>query len=156
MENIKLLELVLKRSVDVHLTPFLWGKHGIAKSAIIRQSFERLGYEVIDLRLGQLEVGDLIGMPAQEYFCPKCQTKFGFAVRSAFCPICEQERKPDNGFLSKLSAPARRALEHHGITTLQQLFTFSEKEILKFHGIGPASLPILRASLEESGLLFTH
>ena len=72
------------------------------------------------------------------------------------CPICEQERKPDNGFLSKLSAPARRALEHHGITTLQQLSTFSEKEILKFHGIGPASLPILRASLEESGLLFTH
>jgi len=91
MENIKLLELVLKRCVDVHLTPFLWGKHGIAKSAIIRQSFEKAGYEVIDLRLGQLEVGDLIGMPAQEYFCPKCQTKFGFAVRSAFCPMCEQE-----------------------------------------------------------------
>ncbi len=70
------------------------------------------------------------------------------------CPICEQERKPDNGFLSKLSAPARRALEHHGITTLQQLATFSEKEILKFHGIGPASLPILRASLEESSFSF--
>ena len=70
------------------------------------------------------------------------------------CPTCEQERKPDNGFLSKLSAPARRALEHHEITTLQQLSTFSEKEILQFHGIGPASLPKLRASLEESGLSF--
>ncbi len=27
------------------------------------------------------------------------------------CPICEQERKPHNGFLSLLVAPARRALE---------------------------------------------
>ncbi len=89
MENIKLLETLLRRCVDVRLTPFLWGKHGIAKSAIIRSFFEREGYEVVDLRLGQLEVGDLIGMPAQEYFCPKCDTKFGFAVRSAFCPICE-------------------------------------------------------------------
>lgn len=70
------------------------------------------------------------------------------------CPTCEQERKPDNGFLSKLSAPARRALEHHGITTLLQLSVYSEKEILQYHGIGPASLPILRASLEESGLSF--
>ncbi|HJF34346.1 MAG TPA: RNA polymerase alpha subunit C-terminal domain-containing protein [Sporosarcina psychrophila] len=70
------------------------------------------------------------------------------------CPICEQERKPDNGFLSKLSAPARRALEQQGITTLQQLSTFSEKEILQFHGIGPASLPILKTYLDENGLLF--
>lgn len=70
------------------------------------------------------------------------------------CPICEQERKPDNGFLSKLSAPARRALEQQGITTLQQLSMFSEKEILQFHGIGPASLPVFRTSLEENGLLF--
>jgi len=70
------------------------------------------------------------------------------------CPTCEQERKPADGFLAKLSAPARRALEHHGITTLQHLSTFSEKEILQFHGMGPASLPELRASLEESGLSF--
>lgn len=70
------------------------------------------------------------------------------------CPTCEQARKPADGFLSKLSAPARRALEHNGITTLEQLATFSEKEILKFHGIGPASLPILRACLEDSGLSF--
>lgn len=70
------------------------------------------------------------------------------------CPICEQERKPTDGFLAKLSAPARRALEHHDITTLQQLATFSEKEILQLHGIGPASLPILRTVLEEDGLAF--
>ncbi|HBZ10891.1 MAG TPA: hypothetical protein DEO65_13650 [Bacillus bacterium] len=70
------------------------------------------------------------------------------------CPKCEVERKPGSGFLSKLSAPARRALEHHGITTLDKLSTYSEKEILQIHGIGPASLPALRASLEEKGLSF--
>ncbi|MCR8842188.1 RNA polymerase alpha subunit C-terminal domain-containing protein [Paenibacillus sp. SC116] len=72
------------------------------------------------------------------------------------CPICAQESKPESGFLSLLSAPARRALEHHGITTLQQLSTHSEKEILKLHGIGPASLPTLRAALQESGLSFKN
>ncbi|MCK1985526.1 MULTISPECIES: RNA polymerase alpha subunit C-terminal domain-containing protein [Peribacillus] len=70
------------------------------------------------------------------------------------CPVCEQERKPDQGFLSVLSAPARRALEYNGVTSLQQLSTYSEKEILKFHGMGPASLPKLRAVLETGGLSF--
>ncbi|MGE7186207.1 RNA polymerase alpha subunit C-terminal domain-containing protein [Peribacillus sp. NPDC006672] len=70
------------------------------------------------------------------------------------CPVCEKERKPDTGFLSLLSAPARRALENNGITSLQQLSTYSEKEILKFHGMGPASLPKLRAALETGGLSF--
>jgi hypothetical protein len=70
------------------------------------------------------------------------------------CPICEQERKPETGFLSLLSAPARRALENNGITSLQQLSIFSEKEILQFHGMGPASLPKLRKALENEGLSF--
>ncbi len=70
------------------------------------------------------------------------------------CPICERERKPDHGFFSPLSAPARRALENNGITSLQKLSTFSEKEILQFHGMGPASLPKLRTALEENGLSF--
>ncbi|WP_299088811.1 RNA polymerase alpha subunit C-terminal domain-containing protein [uncultured Metabacillus sp.] len=70
------------------------------------------------------------------------------------CPTCEQESKPDSGFLSKLSSPARNALIHEGITTLEKLSDYSEKEILKFHGIGPASLPTLKASLEEKELSF--
>lgn len=70
------------------------------------------------------------------------------------CPTCEKENKPASGFLSKLSSPARRALIHEGIETLLALSNYSEKEILKLHGIGPASLPILRASLKEEGLSF--
>jgi DNA-directed RNA polymerase alpha subunit len=70
------------------------------------------------------------------------------------CPTCEQERKPKSGFLSQLSAPARRALENNGITSLQELSTYSEKEILKLHGMGHASLPKLRSALSEEGLQF--
>lgn len=70
------------------------------------------------------------------------------------CPTCEQKCKPENGFLSLLSAPARRALEHNGITSLHLLSTYSEKEILKLHGMGPASLPKLRTALKENGLSF--
>ncbi|WP_289355184.1 RNA polymerase alpha subunit C-terminal domain-containing protein [Paenibacillus sp. S-12] len=70
------------------------------------------------------------------------------------CPICERERKPDQEFMSLLSAPARRALENIGITSLDELATYSEKEILKLHGMGPASMPKLRSVLHEAGLSF--
>lgn len=59
-------------------------------------------------------------------------------------------------FLSVLSAPARRALENNGITSLKKLSEYSEKEILKFHGMGPASMPKLRAALAEEGLSFKN
>ncbi|SDY26417.1 hypothetical protein SAMN05421736_101810 [Evansella caseinilytica] len=70
------------------------------------------------------------------------------------CPTCEQEQKPDTGFLSRLSNPARTALEHEGLTSLQKLSTYTEREILQFHGIGPRSMPILRDELQSQGLAF--
>ncbi|HEY5749399.1 MAG TPA: hypothetical protein VIU12_25200 [Chryseolinea sp.] len=70
------------------------------------------------------------------------------------CPVCEQERKPDSGFLALLAAPARRALENAGISTLQQLSSRSEREILMLHGMGPGSLPKLRTALAAEGLSF--
>ncbi|MBB3108879.1 putative RecB family nuclease [Paenibacillus phyllosphaerae] len=70
------------------------------------------------------------------------------------CPDCEQARKPESGFLASLSAPARRALEGLGISSIQQLATYMEKEILQLHGMGPASMPKLRAALQEEGLSF--
>ena len=72
------------------------------------------------------------------------------------CPICEQERKPKDSFLSLLVAPARRALENKEITTLQQLSNFSEDEILQLHGIGPSTIPKLNKALKENGLSFKH
>lgn len=68
------------------------------------------------------------------------------------CPICEEERKPTKGFLSLLSAPARRALENSEIKTLKQLSMLSEADLLKLHGMGPASITILKKALKDQGL----
>jgi DNA-directed RNA polymerase alpha subunit len=50
------------------------------------------------------------------------------------CPTCEKLKEPASGFLALLSNPARNALLHHGIDTIQKLSEFTEKEILKIHG----------------------
>lgn len=71
------------------------------------------------------------------------------------CPVCEKEKKPSEGFLSRLSSPARNSLLNNlGIDTLEKLSTYTEKEILNLHGMGKASMPILRKALEEKGLKF--
>lgn len=70
------------------------------------------------------------------------------------CPVCERENKPQEGFLSLLSAPAKRALESKGITTLRRLASHSEHEILQLHGMRPSSIPILKAVLKQAGLSF--
>lgn len=70
------------------------------------------------------------------------------------CPVCEQINRPEEVFLSAISAPAKRALEQKGILTLQKLAAYSEKEILKLHGVGPSTLPKLREAMQEAGLSF--
>lgn len=68
------------------------------------------------------------------------------------CPICEKERKPHDHFMSVLSAPARRALENNGITTIERLAALSEKELLQLHGMGKSSIPKLKSVLEAFDL----
>jgi DNA-directed RNA polymerase alpha subunit len=70
------------------------------------------------------------------------------------CPVCEKERKSATTFLSYLPAPARRALEREGITTVLKLSKYTEKEILKLHGIGPSSIPLLNDALKVKRLSF--
>ena len=70
------------------------------------------------------------------------------------CPTCAAATTPESGFLAELSAPARSALEHQGISTLTDLATYSEREILKLHGMGPRSMPTLRNALLRKGLSF--
>jgi fermentation-respiration switch protein FrsA (DUF1100 family) len=57
-------------------------------------------------------------------------------------------------FLTKLSGPARSALLHENVTSLEKLAAYSEKEILALHGVGPASLPTMRQLLAEQGYAF--
>ena len=70
------------------------------------------------------------------------------------CPQCEKEREPANEFLSRLAAPARRALENYNIVTLENLAAHSEKEILQLHGMGKNSIEKLREILKEKGMEF--
>jgi hypothetical protein len=56
--------------------------------------------------------------------------------------------------MAGLSAPAQRALKNNGITTFKKLAKVSEEDLLKLHGMGPASLPMLRAALKAEGLVF--
>ena len=59
-----------------------------------------------------------------------------------------------NPFQSIIPAPAQRALRNAGIETLEQLSTYSEDEILQFHGMGKSSIPKLKNALSNSELIF--
>jgi hypothetical protein len=58
------------------------------------------------------------------------------------------------GLSEKLSAPVRRALAMAEITSLETLASYSGKEILALHGIGPRALPMLYTALQSVGLAF--
>ena len=56
--------------------------------------------------------------------------------------------------LPKTSAPAQRALESAGITSLKQLTKVTKEELLQLHGMGQKALGILREALKTKGLSF--
>jgi hypothetical protein len=58
------------------------------------------------------------------------------------------------GNLPKTSAPAQRALESVGITTLKQLTDITEAELLMLHGMGQKAIRILREELKAKGWSF--
>lgn len=70
------------------------------------------------------------------------------------CPTCEGLRKYKGIFLSKVSAPARRALEGLGISKPEHLTEYTKKEILALHGIGPSAIPVLEKALSDLDLKF--
>jgi hypothetical protein len=80
--------------------------------------------------------------------------KFYKSTDCLTCPTCEAINKPETGFLSKLSNPARNALEVNSITMLTELAKYSEREVLKLHGMGPHWIPILRQALMDVGMSF--
>jgi hypothetical protein len=68
------------------------------------------------------------------------------------CPKCEALRRPVEGFMAQLAAPARRALEGAGLTTLARLLRTSEAQLLELHGMGPNAVRVLRAELAKGGM----
>lgn len=94
-------------------------------------------------------------MPKQERVC-----KFGHHYFKSsdcpVCPICEQQNKPENSFLGEISAPARRALQREGISSLIQLSAYSESHIIGLHGVGPSVILKLKDLLKAQQLTFKN
>jgi len=55
-------------------------------------------------------------------------------------------------FPKSIGRPAHAALTNLGITTLWQLTTYTEKELLAIHGVGPKAIRILKEQLEKNDL----
>jgi len=72
------------------------------------------------------------------------------------CPVCANEAAVPDNFLGKLGKPARNTLLHYGIDTIEKLAAHTEKEILALHGMGKASLPVLKDELKKAGLQFKN
>lgn len=64
--------------------------------------------------------------------------------------------QPISDLLPAVGKPALQALALAGYTSLEQLTTVSEAELIKLHGVGPKALGVLRDALAERGLAFGH
>jgi predicted flap endonuclease-1-like 5' DNA nuclease len=54
--------------------------------------------------------------------------------------------------LPKIGAPATRALNNAGYTSLRQLAGVPRADLAKLHGMGPKALRIIEDTLAEQGL----
>lgn len=70
-------------------------------------------------------------------------------------PKNKAEDQPESD-LPRIGQPATRALAGIGVYKLEQLTTFSEKEIQKLHGMGPKALRMLSQTLADRGLSFRN
>jgi len=61
---------------------------------------------------------------------------------------------PKQEILAVLAAPARRALEGAGLTTLAKVAKKTESQVSELHGMGPNAITKLRAALKKAGLSF--
>lgn len=65
--NVEQMKTVLREIVtNTDLTPCVVGHRGVGKSAGIAQVCGEIGHRYVPLRLGQMEVGDLVGIPYRE------------------------------------------------------------------------------------------
>lgn len=53
-----------------------------------------------------------------------------------------------------IGKPATRALAGQGITTLEQVATWKERDLLALHGIGPKAIRILAGELDNRDMSF--
>jgi hypothetical protein len=65
-----------------------------------------------------------------------------------------RSNESENPLFGRLSAPARRALEAAGISSVEHLAQHTRRDIKSLHGIGPLAMLQLDKTLNERGLRF--
>jgi len=53
-----------------------------------------------------------------------------------------------------ISVPARRALAHEGLETLEQIAELGEERVAGLHGMGPKTMAQLQDAMEDAGISF--
>lgn len=56
--------------------------------------------------------------------------------------------------IPNIGAPATRALDREGITSLAKLKKYTQAHILSLHGVGPKAIRILQKALKKKGSSF--
>lgn len=65
--NVEQMKIVIKEIIArTDLTPCVVGHRGVSKSAGIIQACRDIDRKYVPLRLGQMEVGDLVGIPIRD------------------------------------------------------------------------------------------
>lgn len=54
---------ILKNLIKTKRAVFLWGPPGIGKSSVVNQVSKELGFGFLDVRLSQMSIGDIAGIP---------------------------------------------------------------------------------------------
>ncbi len=60
--NINTYKSTLATFFKARVTPLVWGYHGVGKSTAPQQFADENGHQLVNLRLGNLDAGDLIGL----------------------------------------------------------------------------------------------
>jgi DNA-directed RNA polymerase alpha subunit len=66
------------------------------------------------------------------------------------------EQLTEKSQLPKTSEPAARAFGLAGINSLEEMTKYSEKDLLKLHGVGPKAIRILKEEMAKKGLRFAE
>jgi hypothetical protein len=70
--------------------------------------------------------------------------------------IVESPTQPGSDLPASIGKPATRALAVAGLTTLDQIATHTQDELLALHGVGPKAVRILADALAEKGMSFAE
>jgi len=62
----------------------------------------------------------------------------------------------DDSDLPWIGRPARAALEAAGVTRLADLATWTERDVLALHGVGPKAVRVLREAMAAAGHAFAE